>query len=96
MSIEKPLYRIGEAAIRCGVTAANIRFYEKEGLFQPGERSSNSYRGYTDRDVHQLKFIGLRTRCDGTGPKCRVIEALHHRADQLLRQEPRSRGHRHV
>ncbi len=152
MPYASPLHLIGKAAKLSGVSAASIRFYEKEGLLQPGARSSNSYRGYSDGDIHQLRFIrlcramdmslgevrtllnldlaeradcaaanatleshiehvgerlaelqalqddlvSLRARCDGTGPQCRIIEALHERAAQLPRAEPRSRGHRHV
>ena len=38
----------------------------------------------------------LRERCDGSGPKCRIIEALHERADRLARPAPPPRAHRHV
>ncbi|MEP6970551.1 MAG: MerR family transcriptional regulator [Betaproteobacteria bacterium] len=149
---ECPSYLIGQAATRSGVSAANIRFYEKTGLLSAGQRSHNSYRSYDDRDVHQLRFIRLcramdmsldevrtllyldlsskvdcvvandaleshiahvrerlrelrilqrdllelRSRCDGTGPKCRIIEALHERADRINRDAPAARGHRHV
>ena len=50
-------YKIGEAAAISGVSAANIRFYEKEQLLKAQGRSDNSYRMYSDGDVHQLKFI---------------------------------------
>ena len=149
MPAAKPLRLIGKAAALSGVNAANIRFYEKEGLLAPGEHSANSYRGYTDGDIHQLRFIrlcramdmsldevrallnldlaqkadcaaanaaleshiahvgerlaelralqadllDLRSRCDGTGPQCRIIEALHDRAAQLPSEAPRARGH---
>ena len=33
-----------------GITKANIRFYEKEGLLTPG-RTENGYRDYTQRDI---------------------------------------------
>ena len=50
-------YRISQAAALSGVSAANIRFYEKEKLLKPTHRGDNSYRMYSDADVHQLRFI---------------------------------------
>lgn len=50
-------HRIGEAARRSGVGAANIRYYEREGLLEPLARGDNDYRLYSDADVHRLRFI---------------------------------------
>ena len=50
-------FRIGEAAQQSGVSAANIRYYEKEGLLPPGARGDNSYRLYSSDDLHTLAFI---------------------------------------
>ena len=152
MPAEKPLHLIGKAAALSGVSPANIRFYEKEGLLAPGVRTANSYRSYSSGDIHQLRFIrlcramdmsldevrtllnldlaekadcaaanaaleahmahvaervaelqalqqdlmDLRARCDGTGPQCRIMQALHERAAHLPREDARARGHRHV
>ena len=41
-----------------GMTRANIRFYEKEGLITP-ERNSNGYRNYSEEDLNTLKRIRL-------------------------------------
>ena len=150
--VQKPFHLIGKAAALSGVSTANIRFYEKEGLLAPGARAANSYRSYSSGDIHQLRFIrlcramdmsldevrtllqldlakksdcaaanaaleshiehvaerlaelqaleqdliALRARCDGSGPQCRIMEALHERAAQLPREELKARGHRHV
>ena len=152
MPVEKPLHLIGKAATLSGVSTANIRFYEKEGLLAPGVRAANSYRSYSEGDIHQLRFIrlcramdmsldevrtllqldlakkadcaaanaaleshiehvaerlaelqalqqdllALHARCDGSGPQCRIMEALHERAEQLPREELKARAHRHV
>ncbi|MEO7940419.1 MAG: MerR family transcriptional regulator [Burkholderiaceae bacterium] len=152
MSPERPSYLIGQVATLSGVTPANIRFYERSGLLPKGQRGTNSYRRYDERDIHQLRFIRLcramdmsldevrtllaldlsnkedcqvanvaldehilhveermrelgdlqrdlvelRSRCDGSGSQCRIIEALHARAESQPREAPIARGHRHV
>ena len=67
-------FRIGEAALQSGVSAANIRYYEKEGLLPPGMRGDNSYRLYSGADVHQLRFIRL----------CRAMDMCLHEVRTLL------------
>lgn len=49
---------IKEAEELVGITRANIRFYEKEGLLAPG-RGSNNYREYSPEDVERLKKIKI-------------------------------------
>ena len=41
---------IGQLETALGMTRANIRFYEKEGLLSPA-RSENGYRDYTGSDL---------------------------------------------
>ncbi len=69
-------YRIGEAASLSGVTAANIRYYEKEALLPPQGRGENSYRLYSDGDVHQLRFIRLCRAMDMSLDEVRTLLGL--------------------
>ncbi|RZL62979.1 MAG: Cd(II)/Pb(II)-responsive transcriptional regulator [Variovorax sp.] len=69
-------YRIGEVAARSGVSAANIRYYEKEGLIAPQGRSDNSYRVYGDADIHTLRFVRLCRAMDMSLDEVRTLLAL--------------------
>lgn len=53
--------RIQELEQKTGLERPTIRFYEKEGLLNPG-RSENGYREYSDKDVELLKKIKLLRR----------------------------------
>ena len=48
--------RINEAEELLGISKANIRFYEKQGLLTP-QRGENRYRDYTDGDIDRLRQI---------------------------------------
>lgn len=48
---------IGEAALRAGVPAKTIRFYEEAGIIKPAARGTNRYRGYSETDVQILSFV---------------------------------------
>ncbi len=69
-------YRIGDAAAHSGVSAANIRYYEKEGLVAPQARSGNSYRLYSDADLHRLRFIRLCRAMDMSLDEVRTLLGL--------------------
>jgi DNA-binding transcriptional MerR regulator len=69
-------YRIGDAAARSGLSATNIRYYEKAGLVAPQARGDNSYRLYTDADVHRLRFIRLCRAMDMSLDEVRALLEL--------------------
>lgn len=72
----EPWCRIGEAARRSGVGAANIRYYEREGLLSPQARADNQYRLYSRDDVHRLRFIRLCRAMDMSLVEVRSLLAL--------------------
>ena len=76
MNPDTARWRIGEAAQQSGVSAANIRYYEKEGLLSPSVRGDNSYRLYSGTDVHQLRFIRLCRAMDMSLDEVRSLLAL--------------------
>lgn len=57
--------------------------------------------GHVEERLRELRalqrdLVALRALCDGSGPKCRIIEALHDRAERLSRGRPAARAYRHV
>lgn len=49
--------KIKEVENIIGITKANIRYYEKEGLLEPVRNEENNYREYSAEDVECLKRI---------------------------------------
>lgn len=68
--------RIGEAARLSGISVANIRYYEKENLLSPQGRGENSYRFYSEADVHRLRFIRLCRAMDMSLDEVRTLLGL--------------------
>ena len=48
---------IKEVENELGITRANVRFYEKEGLIFPKRNPLNDYRDYSKEDVETLRRI---------------------------------------
>ena len=98
MPDERPHYRIGQAASESGLSAASIRFYEKQGLLPPGLRSEASYRLYSEEDVHRLRFIRLCRALDMSLEEVRTLLDLDLRdsADCLRAQVTLDEHLRHV
>lgn len=81
--------RIGELAKQVGVTPDTIRYYEREGLLPPPERTPSGYRDYEQGVLDDLRFIkkaqalGLKLRdvrevleiSSGGKPPCKHVRA---------------------
>lgn len=69
-------WRIGAAARLSGLSAANIRFYEKE-LPLPAYRADlSSYRLYSKADVQRLRRVALMRRLDLSLDEMRALLGL--------------------
>ena len=66
-----------------GMTRANIRFYETEGLLTPS-RDSNGYRNYTEKDLEILKRIRLLRTLHLSLADIRAADSGERRLDEVL------------
>ncbi|KDR28442.1 MULTISPECIES: Cd(II)/Pb(II)-responsive transcriptional regulator [Caballeronia] len=66
--------RIGELAKAANCTTDTVRFYEKEGLLPPPERTEANYRNYTPAHIDRLRFIR----------NCRALDMTHDEVRALL------------
>ncbi|WP_063734941.1 redoxin family protein [Streptomyces sp. RTd22] len=76
--------RIGELALRAGVTTKAARYYESLGLLTPG-RLANGYRDYDEHDVRLAREIralsGLGIPVERTRPFLDCLAVGHRHAD---------------
>jgi DNA-binding transcriptional MerR regulator len=49
--------RIGQVALRSGVTPRTIRYYEELGLLPTSDREQGKHRTYTEGDIERLKEV---------------------------------------
>jgi MerR family mercuric resistance operon transcriptional regulator len=55
--MEISMYGIGTAAKLSGVGIETIRYYEREGVIPPAERSASGRRLYSDAAIARLRFV---------------------------------------
>ena len=67
---------IGQAAVRSGLPAKTIRYYEEIGLVRPATRAENGYRDYAEADVHRLRFLKRAREHGFSVAECRDLLAL--------------------
>ena len=78
---------IKQASKQSGVSAPNIRFYEKEGLLNPARLPGNDYRDYTEQDIRTLRFIRMLRMLDVPLPVIRSVLAGDASLGSILREQ---------
>lgn len=87
--------KIKDVEKQVGISKANIRFYEEEGLIHPARNQENNYREYSEADVEQLqeikklRLIGIPVQeiKDIYENRLTLQEALSHRLDEIEKEE---------
>jgi MerR family transcriptional regulator, copper efflux regulator len=67
---------VGDAALKSGLPAKTIRYYEDIGLISPA-RADNGYRDYSGDDIHRLAFLRRARRLGFSIDDCRQLMALY-------------------
>ena len=67
---------IGEAEKHSGLPAKTIRYYEEIGLVRP-RRQANSYRSFSEQDVHKLRFLQRARSLGFSVSDCRTLLSLY-------------------
>jgi DNA-binding transcriptional MerR regulator len=84
--------RIGELALKAGVSTRTLRYYEELGLLAPAGHSSGGARRYSDADAERLRRIKELQELMGLNlDEIRTILAAEDRL-QTLRAEFRASG----
>ena len=67
---------IGDVAARSGLPAKTIRYYDDIGLVCP-PRTTNGYRSFRRKELHELAFLGRARSLGFTIEDCRALLALY-------------------
>jgi Cu(I)-responsive transcriptional regulator len=67
---------IGEAGKHSGLPAKTIRYYEEIGLVRP-RRQANSYRSFSEQDIHKLRFLQRARSLGFSVGDCRSLLSLY-------------------
>ncbi len=78
------MYRISQLASRVGLSRSSLLYYERLGLIQ-GQRGSNGYRYYSERDVQHVLLIRQLQAGGLTLSECQ--QYMHSQLDQTLLQQ---------
>lgn len=69
---------IGKVAKGAGLGIETVRFYEREGLINPPDRTASNYRIYPQRDILRLHFIKRAKSLGFTLKEIKDLLSLRH------------------
>ena len=69
---------IGKVAKGAGIGIETVRFYEKEGLIEPPERTASNYRIYSSQAITRLRFIKRAKTLGFTLKEIKELLSLRH------------------
>jgi MerR family transcriptional regulator, copper efflux regulator len=67
---------IGQAAEASGLPPKTIRYYEEIGLVR-SDRRGNNYRSYSDKALHNLRFLARARALGFSIEECRQLLSLY-------------------
>lgn len=73
--------RIGELARRSGLSNDTLRYYEKQGLIAPPQRSASGYRDYSDDVLQHLQFISRAKSVGFSLKECQQLLSIFKERD---------------
>ncbi|OOF39394.1 MerR family transcriptional regulator [Rodentibacter rarus] len=74
--------KIGQLAKALNCTVETIRFYEKQGLLSPPQRTSGNFRQYNEDHLQRLSFICHCRSLDLSLSEIKTLIALEHYPEQ--------------
>lgn len=78
---------IKEVESLTGLARSNIRFYEKEKLFEPARNEKNGYREYSIQDVEDIKKIAYLRTLGISIEEIRAVKAGNTTLQQAVEQQ---------
>ncbi len=73
------MFTIGELAKRSEVTADTVRYYEREKLIEPADKSPGGYRLYDENSATRVRFIKQAQSCGFALAEIRELLILRNR-----------------
>ncbi len=80
------MMNISQAAAESGLSAKQIRDYEKHGLIAPAARSEAGYRRYGQADLVRLRFIRHAREVGFSLPQIGQLLSLQHNPQRTSRE----------